>query len=35
VKTVTAVDLHRGLAPLDLAIQAYEEKLFVGALGGG
>jgi hypothetical protein len=35
VRTVTAVDLHRGLAPLDLAIQAYEEKLFVGALGGG
>jgi hypothetical protein len=34
VRTVTAVDLHRGLTPLDLAVQAYEEKLFVGALGG-
>jgi GTPase-associated system helical domain len=34
VKTVTGVDVHRGLTPLDLAVQAYEEKLFVGALGG-
>jgi hypothetical protein len=35
VRTVTGVDLHGGLTPLDLAVQAYEEKLFVGALGGG
>jgi hypothetical protein len=34
VKTVTGVDLLGGVTPLDLAVQAYEEKLFVGALGG-